>query len=194
MDLFPRLYDSAMAPLEWFGLRDCRRKVVADAHGLVLEIGIGTGLNLPWYPNVRGLIGLDPDLVMLQKAAQRSGIPATPVSLLCGSAEHLPFPDATFDTVISTLVFCTIPDPVKGFGEIRRVLKSSGKFLLLEHVRAKSQTLARFQDSLTPLWSRIAGGCHLNRPTLEWAQAAGFSVQHVQKTLNGSFVRAVLNR
>jgi ubiquinone/menaquinone biosynthesis C-methylase UbiE len=190
----PRIYDRVMGPLEWLGLRHWRKKAIADAHGLVLEIGIGTGLNLTWYPKVGGLIGLDPDWGMLQKAAQRSEKHSTPLSLLCGSAENLPFQPATFDTAISTLVFCSVPDPVKGLGEIRRVLKPSGKFLMLEHVRARSETLGRLQDALTPPWARIARGCHLNRPTLELAQAAGFSIEHVKKTFNGAFLRAVLGR
>ena len=116
-----------------------------------------------------------------------------PVRLVLASAELLPFPDSVFETVVATCVFCTVPDPERGFHEIRRVLKPEGNLRLLEHVRASSLWAARLQDRLTPAWSRVVGGCHLNRATLDTARRAGFRVDEMETRFGGVIVRARLS-
>lgn len=189
---FARLYDPVMAPIELLSLRRTRRSLVADAPGRVLEIGAGTGLNLPHYRAAVEVIATEPEPAMLERACRRAAAAPVPVRLVLASAEALPFPDAAFDTVVVTCVFCTVPDPERGFWEIHRVLKPGGELRLLEHVRAPSPWAARLQDRLTPRWSRIAGGCCLNRPTLETALAAGFQPETISTRFGGVVVQARL--
>jgi ubiquinone/menaquinone biosynthesis C-methylase UbiE len=189
---FARLYDPLMAPVEILAMRRARRAVVADAPGLVLEVGAGTGLNLPHYRAAREVAATDADPAMLLQARPRAAAARVPVRLAVADAQALPFPDAAFDTVVATCVFCTVPDPEQGFRELRRVLKPGGELRLLEHVRAPSPRIARLQDRVTPLWSRIAGGCRLNRPTLETARRAGFRVEELETRFGGVVIRARL--
>lgn len=191
---FARLYDPLMAPIELLSMRRARRALVADAPGRVLEIGAGTGLNLPHYRSAVSVVATEPDEEMLRRARGRVAAAAVPIRLVLAGAEALPFADASFDTVVATCVFCTVPDPEQGFREIRRVLKPGGELRLLEHVRASSPAIARLQDRATPAWSRIAGGCRLNRPTLKTALRAGFRVERVESRFGGLVVRAWLGR
>jgi len=140
-----------------------RRKVVPLAHGRVLEVGIGTGLNMAWY---------DP-----AKVSQITGLPVELVGL---SAEQIPRPDASFDTVVMTFTLCTIPDPVAALREMRRVLVPGGRLLFCEHGRAPDAGVARWQDRLQPLWGPLAGGCHLNRDIPALLQAGGFTCPDLQ--------------
>jgi ubiquinone/menaquinone biosynthesis C-methylase UbiE len=119
----PRLYDAVLAPFEWLGLRRLRRAVVAAAEGRVLEIGAGTGRNLPLYRRAEILIATDPDAAMLARARRCAAQACCPVLLVVADAQALPFRDAAFDTAVATLVFCSVPDPAAGFAETRRVLK-----------------------------------------------------------------------
>src|SRR5687768_5749374 len=120
---FARLYDPLMAPIELLGMRRRRRDLVADAAGLVLEVGAGTGLNLPHYRSAARVIATDPEPAMLWRARPRAAAARVPVYLVAADAQALPFPAGTFDTVVATCVFCTIPDPEAAFREVRRVLK-----------------------------------------------------------------------
>lgn len=181
-----------MAPIELLSMRRVRRRVVADAPGLVLEIGAGTGLNLPHYRAARRVVATDPDPAMLFQARCRARCAAVPVRLVVGDAQSLPVADGVFDTVVATCVFCTVPEPEQGFREIRRVLKPDGELWILEHVRASQPWIARLQDRLTPGWCRVAGGCRLNRPTLETVARAGFSVEQLETRFGGIVVRARL--
>jgi ubiquinone/menaquinone biosynthesis C-methylase UbiE len=189
---FARLYDPLMAPVEWLGLRNIRRAVVSDAEGLVLEVGAGTGLNLPHYRWARRVMATDVDPAMLRQARAKAGRAGVPVTLLVADAHALPFRDGAFDTIVATCVCCSVPDPEAAFREFRRVLRPKGEVRLFEHVRAPSPRIARFQDRLTPSWSRIAGGCHLNRDTLFSAQQAGFSAEVIQVQFGGTLIRASL--
>lgn len=189
---FTRLYDPLMAPIETLALRRVRRSLVAGAAGRVLEVGAGTGLNLPHYRQARLVIASEPDPRMLWQARRRAAAACVPVRLVIAEARVLPFPDGVFDTVVATCVFCTVPDPLAGFREIRRVLKREGQLLLLEHVRAPAPAIARLQDRLTPLWSRIAGGCRLNRSTLAAVREAGFTPERVESSFGGVVIRARL--
>lgn len=189
---FSRFYDVVLAPCEWVGLRRVRRAIVGEADGWVLEVGAGTGLNLPHYRRARRVVATDPDPAMLRRALPKLRRAAVPVTLVVADAQALPFGDAVFDTVVATCVFCTIPDPEAAFRELRRVLRPEGEVRLLEHVRAAAPAVAQFQDHLTPVWSRIAGGCRLNRDTLQSACRAGFTVDTLRGAFGGVVLRARL--
>lgn len=191
---FARLYDPLLAPWERLGLRRRRAEVVADAEGLVLEVGAGTGLNLPHYRRARRLIATDPDPEMLRRARPRAENAACPITLAVADAAALPFRDGAFDVVVATCVFCSVPNPPAVFRELRRVLKPEGELRIMEHVRAPAPALARLQDAATPLWSRLAGGCRLNRPTLETLRQAGFAHASIATSFRGVIVRARLRR
>ena len=167
------LYDAFMTPLGWLGLDRARRRLVQGLSGRVLEVGTGTGLLLPAYPpSVSEVVAIDIDPEMLARARPRR----PGVSLLQADVQQLPFPDASFDTVVSCLVFCSVEDPARGLAELRRVLRPSGQLRMLEHVRSPRPTLASLQDRLNPVWSHLSGGCQLNRDTVSLVEAAGFRI------------------
>ncbi len=147
-------------------LRERREQLVPKAHGAVLEIGIGSGLNLPYYDarRLRRLCAVDPSAELLAMARKRAGRLKMDVELVQQTAERLPFPDASFDSVLLTWTLCSIPDPAAALAEIRRVLKAGGALLFVEHGLSPDPGVARWQHRLTPLWRPIAGGCHLDRP------------------------------
>jgi ubiquinone/menaquinone biosynthesis C-methylase UbiE len=157
-------------------IRRQRRKVVPLARGKVLEIGIGTGLNLEYYDKARveKVVGLDPGLEMHRLARKRVAKAGMPVELVGLSAEKIPFEAGAFDTVVVTYSLCTIPDPVAALGEMRRVLKPGGKLIFCEHGLAPDASVRRWQERLTPLWSKVAGGCHLNRDIPALLKEGGF--------------------
>jgi ubiquinone/menaquinone biosynthesis C-methylase UbiE len=141
-----------------------RQRVIGAAEGRVLEIGLGSGLNLPFYrPPVDVVIGLEPSAELRRMARARAASAAVPVELLGASAEALPLDDRSVDTVVTTWTLCTIPDAPRALAEMRRVLRPGGSLLFVEHGRAPEPGVARWQDRLDPLWERLAGGCHLNR-------------------------------
>ncbi|HLG63828.1 MAG TPA: class I SAM-dependent methyltransferase [Ktedonosporobacter sp.] len=156
-----------------------RREVLAQAHGVVLEVGAGTGLNFALYEpeKVTQVEAVEPDSAMLAYARNRLPLARVPLTVTQATAEALPFADRMFDCVVATLVFCSVGDPVRGFVEIRRVLKPGGTLLLLEHVRSTSRFAALLQDLLVPLTTRMAGNCHWNRDTAQAVNAAGFQIQ-----------------
>ena len=159
--VLPRLLHLAMRQQV---LRPFRARVIGAAEGRVLEIGIGSGLNLPLYGGqVRTVIGLEPSPKLLQMARARAAMASVPVELLEASAEALPLDTGSIDTVVTTWTLCTIPDPQRALVEMRRVLRPGGALLFVEHGRAPEPGVARWQDLLDPLWCRAAGGCHLNR-------------------------------
>ena len=157
-------------------IRRQRRKVVPLARGRVLEIGIGTGLNLEHYDKARveKIVGVDPALEMHRLAGKRIAKAGMPVELVGLSAEKIPFEAGTFDTVVVTYSLCTIPDPLAALGEMRRVLKPGGRLIFCEHGLAPDPSVRRWQERLTPLWSKVAGGCHLNRDIPALLKEAGF--------------------
>ena len=172
--VLPRLLHFAMrqAPLLPF-----RERVIGGAQGRVLEVGIGSGLNLPLYgPAVDTVIGLEPSTELLRMARDRAATARVPVRLLEASAEAVPLDTASIDTVVMTWTLCTIPDPHRALAELRRVLKPGGVLLFVEHGRAPEVGVARWQDRLDPLWRRVAGGCHLNREIDHLIAGSGFRI------------------
>lgn len=167
--LFAALYDRVViAGPERAGLRDMRSQLLAGAHGRVLELGAGTGLNLDHYTDrVSELVATEPDPHMAKRLRHRAeGLrPGLRVEVLEMGAEQLPVPDHSFDTVVATLVFCTVADPEQAASEAARVLKPDGRLLLIEHVRAGDARRARWQDRLERPWSWLGAGCHPNRDT-----------------------------
>lgn len=165
-------------------VRRQRQKVVPLAQGRVLEIGIGTGLNLAHYDKARigQIVGLDPGLEMHPQARRRSRRAGIEVELVGLSAERIPYDDASFDTVLVTFSLCTIAEPVAALQEMRRVLKPGGRLIFCEHGLAPDASVRRWQRRLTPLWSKVAGGCHLDRDIPRLLQEAGFRVDDLQQT------------
>ena len=157
-----------------------RRRLLSAAEGHVLEIGVGSGLNIPHYgASVADVIGLDPSPKLLSMAEKTIRGLSLPVKLLRGSAEQIPLPDESVDTLVTTWTLCSIPDVVPALSEMRRVLKSNGRFLFVEHGQAPDANVRRWQDRLTPIWRRLAGGCHLNRPIRQLIQKAGFRIERM---------------
>jgi ubiquinone/menaquinone biosynthesis C-methylase UbiE len=158
-----------------------RERVISAAQGRVLEVGIGSGLNLPFYPpQVTQLIGLEPAPRLLAMAHDASNRVSLPVTFIEGSAEAIPLDSKSIDTAVTTWTLCTIPAAVRALGEMRRVLKPGGQLLFVEHGLAPDAGVRRWQDWLTPAWKRIGGGCHLNRPIQSLIEQAGFSITRLE--------------
>lgn len=158
-----------------------RARLIPAAQGRVLEIGIGSGLNLPYYrTTVEQIIGLDPSpklLAMARETARRNSIP---LELIENSAEAIPLYNRSIDTVVTTWTMCSIPDVQHALGEMRRILKPGGRLLFVEHGRSPDPGVRRWQDRLTPVWRRISGGCHLNRAIGELIEGAGFRIERIK--------------
>jgi ubiquinone/menaquinone biosynthesis C-methylase UbiE len=162
-------------------LRPYRARVASAAEGRVLDVGIGSGLNLPFYaPRARDIFGLDPSARLLARAQEAARGAQIPVHLLEGSAERIPLADRSMDTLVMTWTGCSIPDIGTALREMRRVLKNGGRLLFVEHGRAPEAGVARWQDRLDPLWRRCAGGCHLNRRIDALLSDAGFRIDRLQ--------------
>jgi ubiquinone/menaquinone biosynthesis C-methylase UbiE len=171
-------YDWFLSTAEKAGLRDMRRELLSEASGRTLEVGAGTGLNADLYPpGVTELVLSEPDRFMSAKL--RSKHPQAEV--VDAPAERLPFEDDSFDTVVLTLVLCTVPDPPAALREIARVLKPGGRFLFLEHVRAEDPGLARWQDRLHGPWYLFGDGCHCNRDTLATLEASPLTIERAER-------------
>ena len=182
--VFAGLYDRMLAESEANGLADLRAGLLAEARGRTLEIGAGTGLNLRHYPaGVSELTLAEPEAPMaarLEKRVRASGRPG--VRVVRAPAEALPFSVAAFDTVVSTLVLCTVVDPRRALAEIDRVLAPGGRLLFLEHVRSDDPHRARWQDRLDPLWRRVGHGCRCNRPTASLIAASPLVLERAEAT------------
>jgi ubiquinone/menaquinone biosynthesis C-methylase UbiE len=177
--VFPRLMDRMLGAAQ---LGTERRAALAEASGDVLEIGFGTGLNLPHYPAaVHRLTALDAADLLPARTAARIAAAPFPVTRARLSAERLPFPDAHFDCVASTWTVCSIPDPVAALREVRRVLRPGGIYLFLEHGRSDEPRLARWQDRLDPIQRRLGAGCHINRPIAALVREAGLAISSLDR-------------
>jgi ubiquinone/menaquinone biosynthesis C-methylase UbiE len=158
-------------------LAEYRRRVVSQARGRVLEIGVGSGLNLPLYGSqVASVHGLDPSAGLLRRAVGRR---AANTALIEASAEVMPFDRDAFDTVVTTWTLCTLPNVVAALQEMRRVLRPDGRLLFVEHGLAPDRGVVRWQDRLTPCWKCLGGGCHLNRKIDDLIRLAGFRIERL---------------
>jgi ubiquinone/menaquinone biosynthesis C-methylase UbiE len=176
--ILPRLLDLSMRNRL---LDHYRQRTIETAQGLVLEVGVGSGLNLRFYSRtVDRVFGIDLSPELLRLAHERTADAVVPVSLLRASAEHLPFADAVFDTIVMTWTLCSIPNPIAALTEMRRVLKPGGRLLFVEHGLSPEISTARWQHRLTPCWKRISGGCHLDRKTDDLMRTAGFQIDAIE--------------
>ena len=176
------VYERLARGSEEAGVREVRQTLIADATGRVLEIGAGTGANLPHYNgSIETLVVTEPERPMLRRLQRAAREQAPNAQVLRAPAEDLPFEDDSFDTVVSTLVLCGVDDQPRALREARRVLRPGGRLLFLEHVRADDPGLARFQDRMNWL-NRLVVGCDCNRPTLATIEAEGFGVDRLEHT------------
>jgi len=177
--VFPRLMDFVMGRASF---QAERKQALAQARGLVLEIGFGTGLNLPHYPRaVTKLTGVDPAEFLPGKVARRIAAASMPVQMVHLDAERLPFEDGRFDCVVSTFTLCTIPDPIAALREVRRVMKPEATFMFLEHGRSDDAKVAAWQDRLNPIQRVVGCGCNLNRPIDRLITKAGLAVVQLER-------------
>jgi len=176
--ILPRLIDFGMRRKPLLRLRE---SLVAAARGQVLEIGIGSGLNLPFYQrDLEGLCGIDPSPELLAMARARAAWVHFPVSLGQGRAEDLPLDDRSVDSVVMTWTLCSIAEPARALAEIRRVLRPGGSLIFIEHGAAPEASVRGWQDRLTPVWRQVAGGCHLNRPIDRLIEASGLRLAELE--------------
>jgi ubiquinone/menaquinone biosynthesis C-methylase UbiE len=174
-------YDRVMAGPEKAVLGRHRATLITRAKGSVLEIGGGTGANLPFYgEDIEELIITEPEEPMARRLERKLAGYSLPIRVVGARAEELPFGEESFDFVVSTLVLCTVDDQARALGEIHRVLKPGGQLVFLEHVRSEDPRLARWQDRLHGVQVRVGHGCHCNRRTLESIERASFSIAELE--------------
>jgi SAM-dependent methyltransferase len=179
---FGRSFARAGPRMDARGAAEHRRRLLAAAHGAVVEIGAGYGATFPFYPSaVTGVLALEPDPTLRALALAAAARAPVPVTVRDGVAEALPAADGSVDVVVSSLVLCSVSDQSAALAEVVRVLRPGGLLLFYEHVRSEYRVLAAAEDLLTPLWSRMAGGCHPNRNTPATIAAAGLTVQGLER-------------
>ena len=179
---FSAVYDRGMKANEEAGLRQVRRELLAQARGRVVELGAGTGVNLEHYPeSIESLTLVEPDPHMTARLRPKLAASGREARIVEAPAEELPFPDASFDTAVVTLVLCTVPDQPAALAELARVLKPGGRLLFLEHVRSRDPGLAKWQDRLERPWKLLGDGCHCNRDTVNGLSAAGFELGEIDR-------------
>jgi ubiquinone/menaquinone biosynthesis C-methylase UbiE len=169
---------------------ELRKKALSQASGKVLEVGVGTGNNFPYYPPGCEVTAIDFSPGMLARARKKLHLARAPIKLLEMDAQAMDFPDNTFDTVVATCVFCSVPDPVKGLAEVKRVCKPNGKIILLEHVRSESPVIGWLMDVLNPISLHLIGS-NINRRTVQNVISAGIQLQKVED-LRGKIVKLIV--
>jgi len=183
VEQIPWLYDGLCAVMERTGLAPWRQWLAAGAQGRTLDVGCGTGRGLSLYGAGARVVGLDPAGDSLTRARRR----APRVPLVQGSAEALPFRAGVFDTVVSSLVFCSVPDPARGLAEVKRVLRPNGRLRMVEHVRSTRPWRAALQDRVQPVWTWLSGGCYPNRETERAVETAGFAIEAEERCAEADF-------
>ncbi len=176
----PSLYERFTAPLEAAGLSQIRARLAGDLTGRVLEVGCGTGLNFAYYPAAADVTAVEPFEEYRAFAAERAKTASARITVQEGDAQTLPFPDASFDAALATMVFCSVPDEHRGLRELRRVLRPHAPVRLFEHVRSPRVLRAAVQDIFNPLWRWLVDGCNINRDTVAMIAAAGFHIEEVR--------------
>ncbi|MFT4048214.1 MAG: class I SAM-dependent methyltransferase [Solirubrobacterales bacterium] len=186
--IFAKFYDRTLEVAEQAGLADRRRQLLGQASGQVLEIGAGTGLNLAYYPEgLTRLVLTEPSGPMAAQLREKLGELTIDAEVVEAPAESLPFEDSSFDTIVGTLVLCTVNDPEASLAEIRRLLVPGGQLLLLEHVRSQDPASAKWQDRFETPWRLYGNGCYCNRDTVSLVSAAGFEFDQLD---HGRFPKA----
>jgi ubiquinone/menaquinone biosynthesis C-methylase UbiE len=179
---FARLYETISAESERRGTAEHRDRALAGLSGRVVEVGAGNGMNFQHYPpTVTEVVAVEPENNLRALAEAAAANAPVPVKVVAGHGDELPFDDATFDAAVVSLVLCSVPEPRHFLGEVQRVLKPGGELRFFEHVRSTSPLLGAFQDAITPLWSLIGGGCHLNRDSRAAIDAAGFEIDELDR-------------
>ncbi len=179
---FASIYDRMMASAERSFMRRIREEIAGGARGRVLEVGAGTGANFPYYDDDAGeIVATEPDPYMLKRARRKAEGVGRSIEFHQAPAEELPFDADSFDTVVSTLVMCTVPDPLRALSEVRRVLKPSGELRMFEHVRYENAFGAFWQDAITPVWGWFGAGCHPNRDVAGFVREAGFEFEQLTR-------------
>jgi phosphatidylethanolamine/phosphatidyl-N-methylethanolamine N-methyltransferase len=177
------LYDLVEVPVEFLAFKRLRRRLWGKASGaLALEIGVGTGKNVPYHPNGLRIVAMDISPRMLRRAARRAQRLGRDIDLILADAQHLPFRDNAFDMATATFVFCSVPDPIAGLREVRRVVRQGGRVHLLEHVRARNRLLGRLMDLANPIAVRLSGA-NINRDTVSNVEKAGIALEAVESRL-----------
>lgn len=185
-DYDAQAYDRFMSPLERLGLGGWRRQLLHNVEPLVLEVGVGTGASFGGYNGRLPLVGVDREGRMARSAFERAAGLGVPVVIGQMDAQHLAFPDATFASVVTSLVFCSVADPVRGLRQIRRVLRPGGRLYMLEHVRPDHPFLGPLADLLNVPWHAVSQECNLNRRTADNVVAAGFGLESVERRFFGA--------
>ncbi|WP_238598037.1 class I SAM-dependent methyltransferase [Saccharothrix sp. ALI-22-I] len=180
--VYASVYDRYNRGAERTWLGEARHLALGHARGRVLEIGAGTGMNLLRYRDVEEVVATEPDPAYRRRLEQRVPEAQVPVQVVDAPAERLPFPDASFDTIVSTLVLCSVDDPARSAAELRRVLRPDGALLLVEHIQTSAGGFTRLaQHASVPFWRLFVGGCRTNRPTLRTVADAGFEVKELDR-------------
>lgn len=192
--MFARAYDLFMVPNDRFGLRRQRARLCSKATGKVLEIGVGTGLNLPHYREAALVVGIDNHRGMLHRAVRRTWETTVPVGLVTADARRLPFPDASFDTVVVGFALCTIADPAEALQEFSRVAVPGGVLHFLEHVRSARLATARLQDRFAGVWEKLSGGCRANQDTEALLAESPWAVDHMWSSGGGGLIQGTAVR
>ncbi|HHW01647.1 MAG TPA: class I SAM-dependent methyltransferase [Thermoanaerobacterales bacterium] len=192
-EVIRRRYDRTSIFYDWMDRMispELRKKALSRASGKVLEVGVGTGNNFPYYPPGCEVTAIDFSPGMLARARKKLHLARAPIKLLEMDAQAMDFPDNTFDTVVATCVFCSVPDPVKGLAEVKRVCKPDGKIILLEHVRSESPVIGWLMDVLNPISLHLIGS-NINRRTVQNVISAGIQLQKVED-LRGKIVKLIV--
>ena len=180
--IYAALYDRLNLRSEQTWLGEIRQLALQHARGRVLEIGSGTGQTLQHYRGVDRVVACEPDPAFRKRLAVRARAANISVETVDAAAEDLPFADASFDTVVSSLVMCSVGDPVRAAAELRRVVRPDGILLIIEHIRSNEGGMRAFsQNAIVPLWKLFMGGCHCNRPSLDTLAGAGFRISELRR-------------
>jgi SAM-dependent methyltransferase len=179
--LSPVAHDRAMAPIERLGLARQRALTLAGAAGRVLDVGAGTGLNLAHYPRGVTVVACEPDAARRARLEERAAAAPVPVDVVAGAVPGLAFDDGSFETVVCTLVLCTVEDLPGAIAELRRLLTLDGQLLFFEHVLGRSHLMAAVQRAVAPAWANVAGGCRLDRDVIAALRDGGFVISECER-------------
>jgi ubiquinone/menaquinone biosynthesis C-methylase UbiE len=187
--LFARIYDLFMVPQDRFGLAHQRTRLCGPAEGRVLEIAIGTGLNIPHYKSADTVVGIDNNPAMLRRAIRRTWETKITVDLVVADARTLPFPDRSFDSIVVGFSLCTIPDPATTLRELHRVAAPHAELRFLEHVRSAKPSMAHRQDRFAPMWERVSGGCRANQETARLIDESSWLIEDLWSSDGGGLIQ-----